>query len=104
MCLNLQREVYPGILLFPAERKNNTVFFEGDIAVSEIIKFLAAHGSDVVDLIMNKGKCCKVVVICLFFVPYKDDMDVFTLYNYNLLSDTFGMILISLYCEVLIFS
>ncbi|KAL8534921.1 hypothetical protein ACS0TY_010817 [Phlomoides rotata] len=51
----LQREVYPVLLLFPAERKNNSVSYEGDIAVSDIIKFLAAHGCDVVDLIMNKG-------------------------------------------------
>ncbi|KAI3467871.1 hypothetical protein Pfo_024534 [Paulownia fortunei] len=51
----LQREVYPLLLLFPAERKNNTVSFEGDIAVSDIIKFLAAHGSHVLDLIMDKS-------------------------------------------------
>ncbi|KAK4403157.1 hypothetical protein Sango_1056400 [Sesamum angolense] len=50
----LQREVYPLLLLFPAERKNNTVSYEGEIAVSDIIKFLAAHGSRVLDLLMDK--------------------------------------------------
>lgn len=75
MCLNLQREVYPVLLLFPAERKNDTVSYEGDIAVSDIIKFLAAHGSDVLDLIINEGNFFKELVLCLFLVPYKDDMD-----------------------------
>ncbi|KAL0420429.1 UNVERIFIED_CONTAM: hypothetical protein Slati_3065800 [Sesamum latifolium] len=51
----LQREVYPLLLLFPAERKNNTVSYEGEIAVSDIIKFLAAHGSRVLDLLMDKS-------------------------------------------------
>ncbi|KAG8365760.1 hypothetical protein BUALT_Bualt17G0005400 [Buddleja alternifolia] len=50
-----QREVYPLLLLFPAGRKNDTVAYEGDIAVSDIIKFLAAHGNHVLDLIMDKG-------------------------------------------------
>ncbi|KAL0336640.1 UNVERIFIED_CONTAM: hypothetical protein Sradi_4875900 [Sesamum radiatum] len=49
------REVYPLLLLFPAERKNNTVSYEGEIAVSDIIKFLAAHGSRVLDLLMDKS-------------------------------------------------
>lgn len=51
----LQKEVYPLLLLFPAERKNNTVSYEGEIAVSDIIKFLAAHGSHVLDLLMDKS-------------------------------------------------
>ncbi|KAK6160521.1 hypothetical protein DH2020_003902 [Rehmannia glutinosa] len=51
----LEREIYPLLLLFPAERKNNTVSYEGDIAVSDIIKFLAAHGSHVKDLTMDKS-------------------------------------------------
>ncbi|KAL0283450.1 UNVERIFIED_CONTAM: hypothetical protein Sangu_2889200 [Sesamum angustifolium] len=56
----LQREVYPLLLLFPAERKNNTVSYEGEIAVSDIIKFLAAHGSRVLDLLMDKRpEICK---------------------------------------------
>ncbi|XP_047959949.1 uncharacterized protein LOC125205170 isoform X2 [Salvia hispanica] len=51
----LQREVYPLLLLFPAGRKNETVSYEGDSIVSDIIKFLAAHGSHVMDLITNQG-------------------------------------------------
>ncbi|KAH6815330.1 hypothetical protein C2S51_020150 [Perilla frutescens var. frutescens] len=51
----IQREVYPLLLLFPAERKNDTVSYEGDAVVSDIIKFLAAHGSHVMDLIRNQG-------------------------------------------------
>lgn len=51
----IQREVYPLLLLFPAERKNDTVSYEGDTVVSDIIKFLAAHGSNVMDLITNQG-------------------------------------------------
>ncbi|KAL1550561.1 hypothetical protein AAHA92_18507 [Salvia divinorum] len=50
----VQREVYPLLLLFPAGRKNETVSYEGDIIVSDIIKFLAAHGSHVMDLITNQ--------------------------------------------------
>ncbi|KAL3655886.1 hypothetical protein CASFOL_000282 [Castilleja foliolosa] len=50
-----QREDYPLLLLFPAERKNHTVSYEGDIEVSGIIKFLSAHGSHVTDLIVDKS-------------------------------------------------
>lgn len=57
ICVNLQREVYPRLLLFPAGRKNETVSYEGDMIVSDIIKFLAAHGSHVMDLITNQGNC-----------------------------------------------
>ncbi|CAH9102714.1 unnamed protein product [Cuscuta epithymum] len=39
-----EREVYPLLLLFPAESKN-PVLYEGDVDVSEIIKFLAEHGN-----------------------------------------------------------
>ncbi|KAL7090687.1 hypothetical protein ACP275_12G057200 [Erythranthe tilingii] len=51
----LQREVYPLLLLFPAERKNYTVPYEGDVAVSDIIKFLAAHGRHIPQHIMYKN-------------------------------------------------
>ncbi|KAL3830652.1 hypothetical protein ACJIZ3_019454 [Penstemon smallii] len=51
----LQRELYPLLLLFPAERKDSILVYEGDIAVSDIIKFLADHGSHVLDLIMDKS-------------------------------------------------
>lgn len=42
---NAQRDLYPSLLLFPAERKE-AVPYEGDIAVSEIINFIADHGSN----------------------------------------------------------
>lgn len=61
ICVNLQREVYPLLLLFPAGRKNETVSYEGDSIVSDIIKFLAAHGSHVMDLITNQGNCVMVL-------------------------------------------
>ncbi|XP_073136142.1 uncharacterized protein [Henckelia pumila] len=51
----LQREIYPLLLLFPAERKKDPVPYEGDITVSDIINFLAGHGSPVLDLIMDKS-------------------------------------------------
>ncbi|XP_073055778.1 uncharacterized protein [Primulina eburnea] len=51
----LQRELYPLLLLFPAERKKDPVPYEGDIAVCDIINFLAGHGSHVHDLIMDKS-------------------------------------------------
>ncbi|KAL2518551.1 ThioThioredoxin-like fold [Abeliophyllum distichum] len=49
----LQRELYPHLLLFPAERKNS-VSYDGDITVADIIKFLVAHGSHLLDLVMDK--------------------------------------------------
>ncbi|KAL2545650.1 hypothetical protein Fot_14883 [Forsythia ovata] len=49
----LQRELYPHLLLFPAERKN-AVSYDGDITVADIIKFLVAHGSHLLDLVMDK--------------------------------------------------
>ncbi|KZV45969.1 hypothetical protein F511_10659 [Dorcoceras hygrometricum] len=50
-----QRELYPLLLLFPAERKKDPVPYEGDIAVTDIITFLAGHGSRVLDLILDKS-------------------------------------------------
>ncbi|KAA8533352.1 hypothetical protein F0562_033115 [Nyssa sinensis] len=49
-----QRELYPALLLFPAERKN-TVSYEGDMAVLDIIKFIADHGSNSQSLVGGKG-------------------------------------------------
>lgn len=51
---NLQREVYPALLLFPAERKT-TVSYEGGMAVSDIIKFIADHGSNSRHLTSENG-------------------------------------------------
>ncbi|KAJ7942691.1 Protein disulfide-isomerase [Quillaja saponaria] len=40
-----QREVYPTLVLFPAHTKL-PILYEGDMAVAEIIKFVADHGSN----------------------------------------------------------
>ncbi|KAG8644206.1 hypothetical protein MANES_11G108701v8 [Manihot esculenta] len=49
-----QREVYPALLLFPAERKTS-VSYEGDMAVADVIKFMAVHGSSSQHLTNEKG-------------------------------------------------
>nr|GMD62771.1 Protein disulfide-isomerase [Ipomoea batatas] len=49
----VQREVYPLLLLFPAESKN-AVLYKGDVAVYEIIKFLKEHGNDSSGLVREK--------------------------------------------------
>lgn len=50
----MQREVYPALLLFPAERKTS-VSYEGDMAVADVIKFMAVHGSSSQHLTNEKG-------------------------------------------------
>lgn len=50
----VQREVYPALMLFPAERKN-AVPYHGDMAVADIIKFISDHGSNSHHLIRSKG-------------------------------------------------
>lgn len=54
MCLNKQRELYPSLLLFPAERKK-AVPYGGDMAVSEIIDFIADRGSNSQKLFRENG-------------------------------------------------
>ncbi|KAJ6365896.1 hypothetical protein OIU77_002457 [Salix suchowensis] len=49
-----QREVYPTLLLFPAERKN-TVCYEGGMAVADVITFLADRGSNSQHLASENG-------------------------------------------------
>ncbi|KAH7569793.1 hypothetical protein JRO89_XS05G0001000 [Xanthoceras sorbifolium] len=49
-----QRELYPALILFPAERKN-AVSYDGDIAVADIVKFMADHGNNSRHLISGKG-------------------------------------------------
>ncbi|KAI5582158.1 hypothetical protein POPTR_007G070400v4 [Populus trichocarpa] len=49
-----QREVYPTLLLFPAESKN-TVCYEGDMAVADVITFLADRGSNSRHLTSENG-------------------------------------------------
>ncbi|XP_065869466.1 uncharacterized protein [Euphorbia lathyris] len=51
---NNQREVYPALLLFPAERKT-PVPYEGDMAVADVIKFVVDHGSSSHHLIGDRG-------------------------------------------------
>lgn len=58
MCLSiaiLQREFYPSLLLFPAGRKK-AIPYSGDMAVSNIINFLAHHGSHFYDLLQETGE------------------------------------------------
>lgn len=50
----LQREFYPSLLLFPAGRKK-AIPYSGDMAVSNIINFLAHHGSHFYDLLQETG-------------------------------------------------
>ncbi|GAV66933.1 DUF179 domain-containing protein, partial [Cephalotus follicularis] len=40
-----QKEVYPALILFPAERKN-AVSYKGDMTVADILKFIANYGSN----------------------------------------------------------
>lgn len=49
-----QGEVYPALLLFPAERKD-AVLYDGDMAVADIIKFISNHGSHSHHLIKDIG-------------------------------------------------
>ncbi|XP_010277275.1 PREDICTED: uncharacterized protein LOC104611774 isoform X2 [Nelumbo nucifera] len=44
VCRNKQREIYPALMLFPAGVKN-AVPYQGDTTVTNIIKFIAEHGS-----------------------------------------------------------
>nr|XP_011463453.1 PREDICTED: uncharacterized protein LOC101292598 isoform X2 [Fragaria vesca subsp. vesca] len=49
-----QREVYPILVLFPAEKKH-ALPYEGDMAVTEVFKFMADHGSNNHHLVSEKG-------------------------------------------------
>ncbi|CAK7337957.1 unnamed protein product [Dovyalis caffra] len=49
-----QREVYPTLLLFPAERKT-TVCYEGDMAVADVITFIADRGINSQHLTSENG-------------------------------------------------
>ncbi|KAK4562480.1 hypothetical protein RGQ29_005108 [Quercus rubra] len=50
----MQREVYPALILFPAESQN-AILYDGDMAVADIIRFIADQGSNSRNLISNKG-------------------------------------------------
>ncbi|XVF01801.1 hypothetical protein REPUB_Repub04eG0120700 [Reevesia pubescens] len=49
-----QREVYPALMLFPAETEA-AISYEGDMSVANIIKFIAHHGSNSHHLFNEKG-------------------------------------------------
>ncbi|CAK9140745.1 unnamed protein product [Ilex paraguariensis] len=48
-----QRELYPSLLLFPAEKKD-AVFYGGDMTIIDIIKFMVDHGSNSQSLVQGK--------------------------------------------------
>uniref|UniRef100_A0A803N129 Thioredoxin domain-containing protein n=1 Tax=Chenopodium quinoa TaxID=63459 RepID=A0A803N129_CHEQI len=48
------KEVYPSLLLFPAERKT-AIVYDGNMMVTDIIKFIANHGSSSDHLAGQKG-------------------------------------------------
>ncbi|XP_058730226.1 uncharacterized protein LOC131602203 isoform X2 [Vicia villosa] len=48
-----QGEVYPALVLFPAEKKE-PLLYGGDVAVIDVMKFIAEHGSNFHDLIGDK--------------------------------------------------
>jgi hypothetical protein len=52
--LNTQREVYPALVLFPAEKKE-PLLYGGDMSVIDVMKFVAEHGSNF-HHIKDKGK------------------------------------------------
>ncbi|PON36695.1 Thioredoxin-like fold containing protein [Parasponia andersonii] len=58
-----QTEVYPALILFPAEKKN-AISYEGHVGVADVIKFIADHGSQSQHLIREKG--------ILWSIPKKD--------------------------------
>ncbi|XP_024031765.1 uncharacterized protein LOC21398092 [Morus notabilis] len=49
-----QTEVYPALMLFPAEKKNSLPY-EGHMEVTDVIKFVADHGSNSHHLVHEKG-------------------------------------------------
>lgn len=55
---NLQEEAYPALLLFPAERKNSIpISYEGHMGVTDVIEFIAKHGTHSQHLISENGNC-----------------------------------------------
>lgn len=53
--LYMQREVYPALVLFPAEKKE-PLLYGGDVAVIDVMKFVAEQGSNFHHLIRENGK------------------------------------------------
>lgn len=59
----MQREVYPSLVFFPAEKKKS-LLYEGDMAVIDVLKFVAQHGSNFNHLMREKGKhSCEDILI-----------------------------------------
>ena len=64
---NMQREVYPTLVLFPAEKKK-PLLYEGDIAVVDVIKFLAEHASYFNRVISDKGNLAQhTLLLCVVY-------------------------------------
>lgn len=59
----VQGEVYPALMLFPAGRKD-TVFYDGDMSVADVIKFICDHGSNSHHLMSDKGNFSS----CVYFL------------------------------------
>ncbi|KAJ4972823.1 hypothetical protein NE237_005997 [Protea cynaroides] len=57
-----QKELYPTLVLFPAGKKN-AIFYKGDMVVTNVIKFVADHGSNsfISEVIMWNGAEKRVV-------------------------------------------
>jgi hypothetical protein len=51
-----QEELYPTVLLFPAENKS-AISFEGGISVGNLIEFLESHASNSRHILEYKGWC-----------------------------------------------
>lgn len=60
----MQRELYPRLVLFPPEREK-AVPYDGDITVADVIKFLVAHGSHLLDLVKDKGKYPRLIIFTI---------------------------------------
>lgn len=71
-------------MLFPAEKKH-ALSYEGDMAVTEVFKFMADHGSNNQHLVSAEGKSTSGAVILLLRCLVSLDRGI--LYNfYSLLS------------------
>lgn len=64
---NMQRELYPTLVLFPAEKKE-PLLYEGDIAVIDVIKFVAENASYFNRVISDKGNLMQhTLLLCVVY-------------------------------------
>lgn len=70
----MQMGVYPALILFPAEMKK-PLLYEGDMAVIDVMKFLAEHGSNFHHLVKEKGKIGCDILLLLFVWIIKKHMN-----------------------------